>query len=102
MFFAQVQRRRLVKFVNFAVNACAYKSLCHQIGHQLHVLALAIVDHGCQQHQLATRREFEDLIHHLANGLCFQRDVVIRAARNTGTRVQQTQIVVNLGDGTNR
>ncbi|MPN07949.1 hypothetical protein SDC9_155224 [bioreactor metagenome] len=40
------------------------------------------------------------MIHHLRHALCFQWVFrVVRAVRCAGTCIEQTQIVVNLGDG---
>ena len=44
-------------------------------------------------------RQREHLVDHLADGLRLQRVVVVRAARRADARVQQAQVVVDLGDG---
>ena len=42
---------------------------------------------------------FEHLVDHLADRLRREIDAVVRAARDAGARVQQAQVVVDLGDG---
>ena len=66
------------------------------------MLAFALFNNGRQQHQAQAFRLREDVIDHLADGLRRQRHVVIRTARFTDAGVQQTQVVVNFGNGTHR
>ncbi len=96
---AQVQFRRLVEFVHFAVDARADEALRHQVLHQLDVFALAIVDDGRQQHQAGALGHREHLVDHLAHRLRLERRVVVGAARDAGARVQEAQVVVDLGHG---
>ena len=98
MLAAQVEYRRLVEFVDLAVDAGAHESLRHQILHELHVLALAVGDDRREQHQAGPLGQCEDLVDHLADGLRLEVGAVIRTARDAGTRVQKAQIVVDLGD----
>jgi hypothetical protein len=65
------------------------------------VLAFALFNDRRQQHQALAFRLGEHVIDHLAHGLRRQRDVVIRQ-RGSPTRVQQTQVVVNFGNGAYR
>ena len=64
------------------------------------MLTLAATDYGSQQHQLAAFRQGERLIDHLRDGLGFQINRVVRAARRTGACIQQAQVIVDLGNGT--
>ncbi len=66
----QVELRWLVEFVYLAVDARANEALRHQVLHQLHVLALAIVDDRCEQHQSRAFLHCEYLVYHLADRLC--------------------------------
>ena len=102
MFLAQVERGRLVEFIDLAVDTCANKALGLQIRHELHVLAFTFGDDRCEQHQFAAFRQFQHMVDHLADGLRFQRDIVIGARWRTGAREQQAQVVVDLGDGADR
>ncbi len=63
------------------------------------MLALALADNRRQQHELAAFGQRQYLIDHLADGLCFQRRVMVRAAGRADPRIEQTQVVVDLGDG---
>ena len=86
MLLAQVERRRLVEFVDLAVDARANEALRHQVRHQLHVLALAVGDDRRQQHQRRAFRQREHLVDHLADRLRLEVGVVVRAARDAGAR----------------
>ncbi len=104
---AQSQRRHRVDFVHMAVDAHARVALRAQLLEHLQVLALAFAHHGCQQHPaLAGERlvglHRQHLVDHLADGLRLQREVVVRAARSADARVQQAQVVVDLGDRADR
>ncbi len=93
------QRRRFVQLVDAAVDAGADKALGAQLVEQCQVLALALAHHRCQQHQLAALGQRQHLVDHLADGLCRQGQVMIRAARLPGAGKQQAQVIVDLGDG---
>ena len=76
------------------------------LGEQVEKLALLLACHGRKDHQtcrfgLGARsggtRQREHCIDHLAHGLRLQRQVVIGAERRAGARVQQAQVVVDLG-----
>jgi ABC-type amino acid transport substrate-binding protein len=97
MLFSQVECWRLVELVHLAIDACANKTLRHQICHQLHVLALAVADHRREQHQAGALGQCEHLVHHLADRLRFKVGVVIGASWNAGASIQQSQVVVNFG-----
>ncbi len=94
-----VQRRRLIQFVDAAIDAGADEALRTQLFNQGQVFALAFTHDWCQQHQFAAFRHGQHLIDHLADGLGGQRQVVVRAHRGADAGKQQAQVVVDLGDG---
>ncbi len=94
-----VQFRQLVELVQLAVDPRADEALGTQFIEHRQVLALALADHRCQQHQFAAFGQGQYLVDHLADGLRLQRCVVIGAARRADPRVEQAQVVVDLGDG---
>jgi len=96
---ARVQLRGLVQLVDGAIDARADEALRAELAQQRLVLALAVVDHRRQQRELAALGQIEDLVRHLADGLRLQRGAVLGALWRAGARVQQAQIVVDLGDG---
>ena len=96
----QLQSRRIGEVAHLAVDTGTDVALGRQILQQLGVLPLAIAHHRGQQHQLAPLRLGQHLIHHLADGLGGERNGVGRTARLTDPGKQQTQVVVDLGDGT--
>ncbi len=63
------------------------------------MLALALADDRRKKHQLAAFRKREDLVDHLADRLGFQWSVMVRAAWRARARIEQPQVVVDLGDG---
>ena len=99
---ARVQRGRTVQFDHFTIDARPNETLRTQFLQQLEIFALAFLDHRRQQHQPRTFGQRQHLIDHLADGLRVEVDTMIWAARNTSPRVQQPQIIVDFGDGTDR
>jgi hypothetical protein len=62
------------------------------------VFALAVADHGREQHQALVLGQGQHLVDHLAHGAGLQRQVVGRAARRADAGEQQAQVIVNLGN----
>ena len=102
MLLLQLQLRRIRKIADFAVDPRADVALAGEVFQGFGVLAFTLFNNGRQQHQAQAFRLREDVIDHLADGLRRQRHVVIRTARFTDAGVQQTQVVVNFGNGTHR
>ncbi|MNO54255.1 hypothetical protein D3C76_447210 [compost metagenome] len=102
MLLLLVELGQLVQFVELAVDPCADEALGAQLVEHRQVLALALADDRCEQHQLAALGQRQHLVDHLADGLRLQRDVVVRAARDADAGVEQAQVVVDLGDGADR
>ena len=93
------QARRGVELVHFSVDAHAREALRAQLVEQLGLLAFTPRDHRREDHELRVLGQREHLVHHLRHGLRLQRQVVLRAVRRADARVQQPQIVVDLGHG---
>ncbi len=94
----QRERRHLVDLVNLSVHPQAHVALRTQLVDHLHVLALALADHRRQQHPAVLGVEREDGIDHLADGLRLQRIAVLGTVRRAHPRVEQAQVVMDLGD----
>ena len=99
VFLVQLQRGRVRQVAHLTVDAGTDVTLGRQVFQQLGVLPLAIAHHRGQQHQLAPLRLGQHLIHHLADSLGGEWNGVGRAARLTDPGKQQTQVVVDFGDG---
>ena len=100
--FLLVELGQLVQFAELAVDPGPDKALGAQFFKHRKMLALALANYRRQQHQFAALRLRQHQVDHLAHGLGFQRNVVIRAARDTYAGIQQTQVIVDFGDGANR
>ena len=98
--FLLVQLRRFVQLVELAVDARTYKTLGTQLFEDRQVFALALANDRRQQHQLGAFGLGQHQVDHLADGLSFQGDIVVRAAGDTHACVEQAQVVVDLGNGT--
>jgi hypothetical protein len=104
---AQRQRRHRVDLVQHAVHAHPHVALRAQLVEHLLLLALALAHHRCQQHPALRSQGLvpfhrQHLVDHLADRLRFQREAVVGAARRADARVQQAQVVVDLGDRADR
>ena len=97
-----VERQRFVELVHPAVDARPDVALGPQALDDLHVLALAVADHRGEQHEALAARARHDRIHHLADRLRFEHHAMVRAARLADAGEEQPQVVVDLGDGSDR
>ncbi len=107
VFLGLLQLGQIVDFINLgragaALDTEAHKTLRLHLFKQVDMLALAISHHRRQDHQLGIVRHRQHRIHHLRHRLRRQRFLrMIRAIRRADACVQQTQIVVDLGDRAN-
>ena len=84
-----------------ALDAEAHEALGLHLLEQVGMFALAVGYHGRHDHQLGVFRQRQYGIDHLRDRLRLQRMLgVVRAIRRTDAGVQQAQVVVDLGDGT--
>ncbi|MDT4798782.1 hypothetical protein FQZ97_314200 [compost metagenome] len=97
-----IQLGQFIQLVQFAVHAGAHEALGAQFLEHGQVFALALAHHWGQQHQFAAFGQGQYLVDHLADGLGFQRHIVVRAARRADAGIEQAQVVVDLGDGADR
>ena len=98
VFLLQFQFRRIGKIADFAINTSTDVTLACQVLQRFGVFAFALFNDWREQHQTLAFRLRQHVIHHLADGLRRQRDVVVRATRFADAGEQQTQIVVDFGD----
>jgi hypothetical protein len=96
------QPRRVVQLVHLAVHAHAREALSAQLVEQLGLLPLPARDHRREDHEPGVRRQREHVVHHLCHGLRLQRDAVLRAVGRANARVEQAQVVVDLGHRAHR
>ncbi|MNZ98192.1 hypothetical protein D3C78_1174690 [compost metagenome] len=102
MFFLLVELGSFVQLIELSIDSGADKTLRAQLFENRQVLAFALADDRRQQHQLAALRFGEDQVDHLADGLRFQRNVVVRATGDAHAGIQQAQVIVNFGNGADR
>ena len=84
------------QFIHAAVDP--YPDITASLGALQHLgmLALAASDHGGQQLDLRAFSHVHDLIHHLIYSLLGNLSATLWAVGNTDSRIQQTEIVINL------
>ena len=85
-----------------AVNQGAGVPVGAQEFKQIHEFTLAASDHGGENLETGALRHGEQGVNHLLRGLRAHRFAAHRAMGLSGTREQQSQIVVDLGDGAYR
>ena len=98
MFLLQFQCWRVRKITDLTINAGADITLRGQTFQQLLMLPFTVTHHRRQNHHLAVFRLRQHPIHHLADRLCCQRQVVFRTTRFTYAGIQQAQVIVDFGD----
>ena len=84
-----------------AIDADARESTSPRGREQLLVLSLAVAHERAEDEDARAIRHRADLIDDLLDGLSDDRDPVIRTMRNADPREEKTQVVVDLGDGSN-
>ena len=91
--------RNRVDLVHLAVDANANETLRAKLDEELELLALAVDDDRREDHELRILRKRERRVDHLRNG--HRRELllrVIRTVRIADPRVEEAQVVVDLGD----
>ena len=96
---AFVEREVFAERPQHAIHAGAFEALAQELLQVLFILALAAADHRSHHHDAVLGPERQHVVENLLGGLA--RDFVAAngAMRHADGRVQQPQIVVDLGDG---
>ncbi len=81
-----------------AVDAKADIALRLHLRKQIGKVTLAAACYRGKQHQLGALGHGQHRIHHLADGLRLQRQIVFGAVRRASAGKQQAQVVVDFGD----
>ncbi|TPW14866.1 MAG: multidrug transport protein, mfs family [Acidimicrobiaceae bacterium] len=87
---------------DFAIDAGPHVPLRREVLQQGVVLALATAHNRREHLEPGALRKLEDAIDDLLWGLAFEPCVVVGAVLHTDARVQQAQVVVDLGDRAHR
>ena len=88
----------LVEFENGTVHPDPHISLTLKSTQQLLVFSFTVLDDRCQQQQAAALWQRHDPINHLTDRACVECSAVFRAAGLTDPCVEQSQVIVDLGD----
>ena len=94
-----IQHDFFAQLVLVAVHADAHIAAPLCLFEHLLVPALLAAHHGRKELNTGLFRQSEQLIHHLVYGLPLHFTPAVRAVRDADARVQETQVVVNLGHG---
>ena len=97
-----VQADLLGKFIQVSVDPDAHIAGLSRLGDHLLMLALAAAHDRGKQLQAGLLRERHQRIRHLVNRLPFDLSSALRAMHDPAARVQQTEIIVDLRNGSNR
>ena len=92
-----LQRGQGMGLVDLAVDAKAHIALGLHLREQLGELSLLVARQRPQHHEARVLGQGQGRIHHLADGLGLQRQVVVGAVGRAGACEQQAQVVVDLG-----
>ena len=85
--------------MDMVIDAYSHKPLRSEFIEHLLMFSLTLLDHRCQQQQGRAFWLLQHLIHHLADSLCAQINMVIRTPRCTGTGKQQAQVIIDFRNG---
>ena len=97
-----VQGRRIGELDDLAVHPGPAEALGGQLPEDLDVLPLAAADHRREHLEPGALRQRHQPVDDLLRRLPADRLAADRAVRPAGARVQQPQVVVDLGDGADR
>ncbi len=89
----------LVQIADHAVDAGAREPSLARVGQHFLVLALALLDQGCQQSELGALGQLGELLGDLLRALLAHPPAADGAVLLAHGRVEHAQIVVDLGDG---
>ena len=101
MVLALVQQRRIGQVHHLAIHARA-EALLVQMVKQILELALAAAHYRRHHRYALTAALFQNALHNLVGGLPRNGPAAIGAVRRAHAGIEQTQVVVNLGDGAHR
>ena len=88
-----------VDLVHAAIDPHAHEPLRAQLFHEVVLFALAAGHHRREDHQPRVLGQRHDVIDHLRHRLRLERQLVFGAAGRADPRIQEAQVVVDLGDG---
>ena len=97
-----VALQELVDLHRLAVDAGTHVALAGEILEQRVVLALAAPNDRCEHLEASALRQLQDAVDDLLRRLALQLGAVVRAVLHADFRVQQAEVVVDLGDGAHR
>ena len=97
-----VELRRRIELDHASVDARAHEAPRLQVAQHGVVRALAVLHQRREHHHRRAFAEPQRLVDHLAHGLRLERGAVLGAVRHAGARVEQAQVVVDLGDRAHR
>ena len=97
-----VELGRLGQLVELAVDVGAHEAFLAQLGELALVLALAVAHHRRQHREARALGQLEDAVDHLLHGLRGDRLAAAAAVDHADARVEQAQVVVDLGDRADR
>ncbi|CAB4836362.1 unannotated protein [freshwater metagenome] len=87
---------------DFSVDPCAHETLRRKVFQQRAVFTLAAAHHGSEHLEASAIGKQQNAIDDLRRSLSLQPGTVRSTVLNTHTGVQQSQVVVDLGDGAHR
>ncbi len=96
---AAVQLGDGIKVEDDAVHPRAHEPLAARLLEEVAELPLPAAHQWREDLELRARRPRQHRVGDLAGGLALDRGAVVRAVRRAGARVEEAQVVVDLGDG---
>ena len=97
-----VQLRQVVQVGNPPIDPCAHETGGAQLLENLQVFPFAATHDRRQQHELLPLRHGQHAVDHLAHCLGLQGNVVVGTAGLAYTRIEKSQVIVDLGNRANR
>ena len=92
----------LGKFVHIAVDSGTYVTVLSGTLQNLGMLALLPPDDRRKELDFCALGQLHNLVRHFVHGLSFDYLAAVRAVRNTDSRIEQTEVIVNLRHGSDR
>jgi hypothetical protein len=93
-----VELGQVIHLADPAVYPQPHEALRAQLVEEIRLLAFAPDDERREDHDARVGRPFEHVVHHLRHALRREQCLVLRAVRVADARVEQAQVVVDLGN----
>ena len=97
-----IQRDFLGQFIHISIDSCPDITALLCMIQNLLMAALFPAHYRSKKLNLCSFRQLHDRIHHLIHSLLLYLSSAFRTVRNSDSRIEQTEVIINLRHGSDR